>query len=204
MKRTGLIWLLLAGIMAAGVFVGCKSNPEPVEPEEIVPEVTPPEIPLVPITQEIIERVIKNGKDIKSFQYYISASITLEKEKQAELVKINNRGEGMLQKTFIRIQIEEGTKGVLKNNSGVVTGYGLEICFDEDDKKTLLFRKNSKGTQFDLVHTAGAESIVYGGERYQVRMGENNPHLLIRYKEEINSQPAVQRVMGRSISPVKE
>jgi hypothetical protein len=213
MKRTGLVWLLLTGIMVTGVFgSGKKDNAAPSSSASSAAGTSQEEtnttngeenpVPLVPITQDIIYRLVRNGLNIKGLQYYISSSIILENEKKTEVIEINNKGEGVLRATSIQreIRIDKETKGVLKNDPGSSNSYAFEVCFDEDYRNSLFFKRNSAGTRFDLVYDTGTQSITYGQERYQLRMDEDSPHLLIKYKEETSSEPNIQQVSGRSVS----
>jgi hypothetical protein len=161
--------------------------------------------PLVPLTQDIIDRAKKEGMRPKDIQYYISTPLTLEKTTKDEYVRIN-KGDVLSDKKYnpVQIQIGKETKGTITAlgllNKNDPNSYYLEICFDNDDtNKTLRFKKNSTGTQFDLVYE-NPEKIFYGGEPYQITMIGNNPHLLIKYKEEVSSYAITQRATGRDIS----
>jgi hypothetical protein len=193
MKRAGLVWLLLAGILVTGVLAGCKSSTAVSFP-----------LPMVPITQKIITRVQGNGGDIKNFKFYISAAVILERDIITESLQISDTGEGWLREPIVQegIEIFPGTKGVLiKYSDANPNASTIEVCFDETDRhKTLTFIKNAVEDRYYLDYNRAEKNIIFNGETYNLRMFDNtsSPHLLIRYTEPITTNPNVQRLDGRT------
>jgi hypothetical protein len=226
MKNTGLVWLLLVGIMVTGGFVGCRTaSVENREPNKTpvngrfrgpngrkVPDITvgnkEPMAPLVPITQSIINLAENSGKRIDSFQYYISAPITLERNTTERSMEITYLGEGLshIKNSTEQISIATGTKGVFYKDTKNPNSYVLEICFDNDNKKnTLRFMRYQQEPYFYLVCNRfdnGTPIITYGNEDYTLIVTGNTPYLLIRYKEDRRSNvPIIRQPTGRPIHP---
>jgi hypothetical protein len=206
MKRRGLVWLLLAGIITVA-FLGCVTKPKNSVVVEVKTEELPPNYPLTPITSEIISLATKQKTNLRDFQYYISTILVLEPKVDDERIGnfVISNGEGLFMETVRQNQIEifPGTKGILNeqtNTNGEITI--IEICFDEKDKsKSLTFQKNMRGDRFNLVYDKATQSINYGGQRYQLRMFDNGnvPYLLIRYSETIAGNSSVRKLGGRSL-----
>jgi hypothetical protein len=201
-------WLFL-GILASGLFFGCKTPPPP----PLAPVPAPPP-PLRPLTQEIIKRVA----DPMTLQYYISSWVILDHEGIPDYpesidirdvtnissppyagipnrIDVNPKGTAQLRydNLYRVILIKEQTRGALLSLSE--DGSTLEICFDQNNNNTLIFRLDDSTDQFYLDQESGTK-IEYGGVTYTQWLRET-PILLIRMGENIERTVQVYTAGGR-------
>lgn len=201
--------LVCAGIIFMSfVLSGCASERDSVASPPPPPAAMPPrepEIPLRPITQEIIDKIAKSEESIKKLQYYISATITLAKEDITQKVEIK-KGVGMEREISSdrQIVVDKETGGILVNTYRDKEGRTiLAIGFDETNEKNMLFFRedDALSDRFLILMTDPASrAIGYGDETYRLQFdGDDIPHLLIRYSEEKNSNPDKRVVKGRLV-----
>ncbi|MDR0878690.1 MAG: hypothetical protein LBN21_11605 [Treponema sp.] len=222
MKYNGKVVLfLLTGIMIAGVFSGCSTPPPPVVEEPPPPPAPhvyvppppppppPPEVPVAPITREIIQQVSRSGYNINKLQYFLSADLVLENEKNTQNVDINNKGEGKLRDTSTQGQVT-----INRNIGGILVDYHystderavLEVGFDETNETyTLSFIELPGDQGFELVYDRGEEdvpaTVAYGDEIYQLRSGDEAPLLFIKFEREPSTESITRELRGRYLSP---
>jgi hypothetical protein len=165
-------------------------------------------VPLEPVTRPMLEMIYQSGNDIKSVPYFISGSISLEYSKTTQNLEITEKGEVILKEIAVqnRIDINKETEGTL-----VAVNYDAEgrmllaMSFDETDNAyPLIFREGDRDRSFYLVHYilgASERKLHYGGELYDLQMGESIPRLQIRFEETVESRPANRTLQGRKPIP---
>jgi hypothetical protein len=166
------------------------------------------EIPLAPITREIIQLISRSGNTLDKLQYFLSGNLVLEDEKNTQTVDINEKGEMILRNSSIREQVAFNplAGGVLvDSHHGENERIILEIGFDgEHAGYTLSFIENQSSQIFDLLYNHGDgefRTINYGGETYQISTENEVPHLLIRLETAPSNESINRELTGRYLSP---
>ncbi|AEF86132.1 hypothetical protein TREPR_0041 [Treponema primitia ZAS-2] len=207
----------------AGFIAGCATPPEPEPapapaPRRDPPPVRiaqpapppPPEIPIRPITREILDLINKSTYEMGDLQYYISAPITLEHGKGLQYdIEIYPGGEGIIQETNAqeKIIIPKDTGGVLIPDWAtrpMGAPRALKICFDDNDAHTLTFRENPADNRFYLAFREDrvyGEFTDYGEESYKLSLSSEIPYLYVRVDEISNTQPRTKELRGRYLGP---
>jgi hypothetical protein len=211
---------LALGIFPAGIFAGGNkdsSSPPPPPPPQVTRQTLPPrearpvpppppEIPVRPVTRDILELIGKSAYELGDLQYFISSAITLERSKgmQYDIEIID--GEGRIQEINAREQIiiPKDTGGVLIPEPSTVPGSprSLKICFDDMEEHTLTFRENPADRRFYLVFWEDrryGEFTEYGNEPHRVYFSGEIPYVYIRLDEKIDDQPKTRELTGRFV-----
>jgi hypothetical protein len=99
------------------------------------------------------------------------------------------------------ILIDEQTPGVLLRSprNGANGSRVLEVCFEKDHDRTLLFREDPSGRFFFLDPPVSGGTIQYGDDPYKQWM-HDTPFLLIRMQEKIDETIRPNMAEGRRVS----
>jgi hypothetical protein len=102
-----------------------------------------------------------------------------------------------------RIIISKHTMGVgLKNYVDEKGNLILEICFEEDDNKRIVFKQDGQGgdRKFYLVYQDSfAMTIDYGGEKYNVSYSGDLPYLRVKINKRLKEKINTRRASGRRV-----
>jgi hypothetical protein len=209
-------WLFL-GILATGLFVGCKSAPvAPVlpDPPPPVPQAPPP---LRPLSREIFKRIANP----MALQYYISSWVILNYDDIPDYpasigvqsfpnvsappyasvpnrIDVNPQGTAQLSYDSLDrvILIKEQTRGALLSMSD--DGSILDICFEPNNESTLTFKLDDF-TGYYFLEQANGMRIQYGDIVYTQWIQEM-PLLLVRMEENVERTIQAYTVSGRTPS----
>jgi hypothetical protein len=221
MKYTCIVIFLTLGLFPAGIFAEGKqdSSPPPSLPPPVVRQtlpprearpapLPPPEFPVRPVTRDLLELICKSAYELRDLQYFISATITVERSKGMQYDIEIKDGEGRIQEINgrERIIIPKDTGGVLipESSAGSGSPRTLKICFDDMDEHTLTFRENPADRRFYLVFREDrryGEFTEYGNETCKVTFNGEIPYIYVRLDEIIDPQPRIRELSGRFVQP---
>jgi hypothetical protein len=197
---------LVLGLIFTGFLINCQTQapapPPPVEPQ-IQP---PPEIsPLHPLTKKILDRAYnRDHLDVKKFQYFLSETMEMERERSRSTLNHNTKGELFQEEslTHEKIVIEKETMGIavdIRVNKDY-EHWEIDVRFEPANDKTLTFIENDEGTSFDLfyVQTKAGSKVPYGTEEYHLSF-RTIPCLLVKLTETENDVLTVTNAEGIAV-----
>jgi hypothetical protein len=159
-----------------------------------------------PITQNIIND-IGGYNEINKFQYYLSTKIILnDAERVRNQQNISKYGSASITDTIYKnkIIIRKNTMGVLINSKMEnENDLELEICFEEDDNKKIIFRQQGPGSDrklYIVYDDPVGRTINYGGELYKVEYsGQERPYLRVKVYKRLSERTKLRWVRGRRV-----
>jgi hypothetical protein len=159
-----------------------------------------------PITQNIINDVGGNT-EIDKFQYYVSAKLTLNDAKRIrDQQNISKYGTAAITDIVYKnkIIISKKTMGVvLKSYIDEANNLTLEVCFEEDDNKRIIFKQEGPGSdrKFYIVYQDPfSRTINYGGELYTVNYSGDKPYLLVKVYKRLKEKTKTKWARGRRVA----
>jgi phosphotransferase system IIB component len=158
-----------------------------------------------PLTQNIINDVGGND-EIEKFQYYVSTRITLNDAKKIrDQQDISKFGAAAITDIVYnnRIIIDKSTMGVaIKKYYDEKNNLTLEVCFEEDDDKRIIFKQDGNGAdrEFHIVYqNSFTRTIDYGGELYTVDYYGDRPYLRVKVSKRLKEKIKTKWAKGRRV-----
>ena len=157
-----------------------------------------------PLTQSIIDETGGNT-EIQKFQYYVSTKLKLNDVWTTKDQGFTDSGTAKITNVVKRnrIIIRKKTMGeVLNRYLDESNNLILEVGFDEDDSKRLLFKQDRSGTdeKFYLVfENLFSKTVAYGGNMYTVDFSGDRPYLIIKILKQSKEKITTKWVKGRKV-----
>jgi hypothetical protein len=158
-----------------------------------------------PITQSIINDV-GGDAEIEKFQYYVSTKLTLNDAKKIrDQQNITKYGTAAITDIVYknRIIIFKNTMGVVlssvRDENGILS---LEVCFERDNNKRIVFRQDGSGSdrKFYLVYQDPFTRIVnYGDDLYTVDHSGDRPYLKVKIYKQLKQRTRTKWASGRRV-----
>jgi hypothetical protein len=158
-----------------------------------------------PITQNIINDVGGNS-EIEKFQYYVSSRLVLNDARKIRGQQtVTSYGTAAITDIVYRNRIIIGkyTMGVALNTfQDENDNLTLEICFEEDDSRRIVFKQDGPGSdrKFYIVYQDPFSRIIdYGGELYTVDHSGDRPYLRVKIFKQLKQRTRTRWAGGRRV-----
>ena len=193
----------MAIVISLSAVLSCQTVPPPP-----LPPPPPREIPYVPLTSELFERIMQN-ESVLRVQYYLSEELILERDKLLRRVDVTFNGEVIEYDNPSRevVRIGKHVKGeLIELLPAPNKGWILKISFDyHHESPTLSFLLDNRNPfcRLEYVENRTSKTVVYGSSDrpFTVTAPIFEPHLLIKYEARTsNRTPTTDIVMGRSLA----
>jgi hypothetical protein len=176
------------------------------------PPLPPPDLPVRPLTRDVLDLIEKSSYETRELQYFISSTVTLERGKGMQIdIELITGGQGIIKEinAHERIIIPRDTRGVLIPDPGPAIPGGprtIKICFDDVDEHTLTFRENPSDRRYYLAFREDreyGEFTEYGSESYRVNFDGAVPYLYVKLEEHTDDTPRTRQLPGRYVNPAR-
>jgi hypothetical protein len=158
-----------------------------------------------PITQNIIQDIGGNA-EIEKFQYYVSSRLVLNDAKKIrDQQNITKDGTAAITDILYRnrVIISKNTMGIVLNTfRDEKDNLTLEICFEEDDNRRIVFKQDGPGSdkKFYIVYEDVFSRIInYGGALYTVDYSGDRPYLKVKIYKQLKQKTKTQWASGRRV-----
>jgi hypothetical protein len=150
-------------------------------------------------TQTLRNQVEKHGLDIKDIQFYNSKDIVLQRNSSTDSTRIEDGRISFEKGKVVEIiTIKKETPGVCVN----LTGSTLDISFEDDDNKKLIFKRNSEQYELSAIAFDGPYGrVLYDSAFFYFEANKKTPIYLKVQKEDVSKYDQKTRTAsGRQVS----